>query len=151
VVPFYAAADVYVHPTFYDTFSLVVLEALASGLPVVTSRYNGAVELFTEGAEGYLLSDPTSVDELLLRLDPLFDPVVRERMGRSARRLAEKHTFRQNVDQVLSVYEEVLARGSPRGRRSASKGRFPFVCRRTGTEATQRPSQGVVRETETSS
>lgn len=151
VVPYYAAADVYVHPTFYDTFSLVVLEALASGLPVVTSRFNGAVELFTEGAEGYLLSDPTNVDELLARLAMLFDPALRARMGQSARQLAEKHTFSQNVDQVLSVYSEVLNRESPRARRSALTGQLPFVCRRTGAEATQQPSQNVVRETETSS
>ena len=40
----YFAADFLVHPTFYDPCSVVVLEALASGLPVVTSRYNGASE-----------------------------------------------------------------------------------------------------------
>jgi len=151
VVPYYAAADVYVHPTFYDTFSLVVLEALASGLPVVTSRFNGAVELFTDGAEGHLLSDPADVDELLARLEPMFDPALRAKMGQSARRLAEKHTFGQNVEQVLSVYREVLSRRSARARRSASSGKAPFVCRRRGTEIARPPSQSVVRETETSS
>ncbi len=61
-VPYYAAADVYVHPTFYDTCSLVVLEAAASGLPVITSRLNGVSELFDpvsgqgSGARGQQLS-----------------------------------------------------------------------------------------------
>ena len=45
-MPYYAAADLYVHPTFYDPCSLVVLEAAACGLPIITSRYNGAAELF---------------------------------------------------------------------------------------------------------
>ena len=49
IVPYYAAADVYVHPTIYDTCSLVVLEAAACGLPVVTTRCNGAAELFHDG------------------------------------------------------------------------------------------------------
>ena len=44
-VPFYAAADIYVQPTFYDPCSLVVLEAMAAGLPVITSRQNGVSEL----------------------------------------------------------------------------------------------------------
>ncbi len=146
VAPFYAAADVYVHPTFYDTFSLVVLEALASGLPVITSRFNGAVELFTEGVEGHVLPDPTDVDALLARLEPLFDPAVRERMGRAARRLAEKHTFSHNVDQVLAVYEEVLMR-DVRGRRHlAGAAARPFVVRRMHTPADAVPAPRTVEE-----
>ena len=47
LTPYYAAADAYVHPTFYDPCSLVLLEAAASGLPIVTTRRcNGATELF---------------------------------------------------------------------------------------------------------
>ena len=47
-LPYYAAADIYVHPTIYDTCSLVVLEAAACGLAIVTTRCNGAAELITE-------------------------------------------------------------------------------------------------------
>lgn len=131
--PYYAAADLYVHPTFYDTFSLVVLEALASGLPVVTSRFNGAVELFRDGLQGVLLADPADEDELAARLEPLFEPAARERMGRAARRLAEQHTFRQNVDNVLAVYEEAVRRDVRGRRRLAEAGRLPLVVRRIGT------------------
>jgi UDP-glucose:(heptosyl)LPS alpha-1,3-glucosyltransferase len=48
----YFAADYLVHPTFYDPCSLVVLEALACGLPVITTQYNGVSELLTPPAEG---------------------------------------------------------------------------------------------------
>jgi UDP-glucose:(heptosyl)LPS alpha-1,3-glucosyltransferase len=114
-VPFYAAADVYVHPTFHDSCSLVVLEALASGLPVITSRLNGAAELLTEGVEGYVLPDPANVDDLLARLEPLFDASARRELGRAARSLALEHTLERNVDEVLDVYEEViLSRGGRR-------------------------------------
>ena len=57
-VPYYAAADVFVLPTFYDPCSLSVSEAAASGLPSVTTRFNGAAELLTEGVDGSVISDP---------------------------------------------------------------------------------------------
>ena len=107
VVPFYAAADVYVHPAIYDTCSLVVLEALASGLPVITSRFNGAGELLTEGVQGYVLSDPTDADELLGRIESLLEGGTRDGMGEAARRLALQHTFTRHVDEMLAVYQEV--------------------------------------------
>lgn len=105
-IPLYAAADVYVQPTFYDPCSLVVLEALASGLPVVTSRFNGAGELMTPGREGYLVADPADADELMAALLPLVDRERREMFGRAARALALRHTLDHNVDEILSAYSE---------------------------------------------
>ena len=59
MVPCYAAADAYVHPTYYDPCSLVLLEAAAFGLPIVTTRsHNGAAELFREGHEILTVNDP---------------------------------------------------------------------------------------------
>ena len=130
-VPFYAAADVYVHPTFHDACSLVVLEALASGLPVITSRLNGAAELLTEGVEGYVISDPANVDELLVRLEPMFDSSRRNEMGQAARRLALEHTLERNVSEVLSVYEEVISRREAGGRRAMLPAPKPVAVRRT--------------------
>src|SRR6202000_1194572 len=54
----YFAADFLVHPTFYDPCSLVVLEALACGLPVITTRHNGASELLHPPREGFVIHDP---------------------------------------------------------------------------------------------
>lgn len=105
---FYAAADAYVQPTFYDPCSLVVLEALAAGLPVVTSRYNGAGELIREGREGSIVQDPGDADELAARLRPLLDGATRAAMGDAARQLAMEHTLERNYREVLSVYDEVL-------------------------------------------
>jgi UDP-glucose:(heptosyl)LPS alpha-1,3-glucosyltransferase len=86
-----------------------VLEALASGLPVVTSRYNGAGELMTPGVEGHLVSDPASVDELTECLRPLIDPANRDPMGMAARELALRHSLDCNCRELLAVYEEVTA------------------------------------------
>jgi len=118
-VPYYAAADLYVHPTTYDTCSLVVLEAAASGLPVVTSRLNGVAELLKHGTDALLLRDPTNVDELTGAMQTLFDDSRRAELGSAARRTALKHPLDRNVDEVLAVYEELLAsRGRKRRARS---------------------------------
>ncbi len=55
---YYAAADVLVQPTFYDPCSLAVLEALACGVPVVTTRFNGAGELIEQGETGVVVDNP---------------------------------------------------------------------------------------------
>lgn len=114
--PYYAAADAYVQPTYYDPCSLVVLEALASGLPVVTSRYNGAGELIAEGVEGSIVEDPGDVGELVDSLRPLLDSDVRDQMSLAARDLALAHSFERNCRELLAVYEEVAGR---RRRRAA--------------------------------
>ena len=69
-LPYYAAADVFVHPTWYDPCSLVTLEASSSGLPVITSRFNGASEFMTDGKEGFVLAQPADVDTLASHMMP---------------------------------------------------------------------------------
>lgn len=112
--PLYAAADVYVQPTFYDPCSLVVLEALASGLPCITSRFNGAGELMTPGSEGEIIQDPANAEELAEAIEPLVDPVFRAPMAQAARKLALEHTFQHNCDQLLNVYAELASRQQSR-------------------------------------
>lgn len=108
--PYYGAADAYVLPTFYDPCSLVVLEALACGLPVVTTRFNGAGELITPGREGYITNDPADEVELTAALEPLFDANVCEEMKPAARQLALRHTLDHNCREILAVYEEIVGR-----------------------------------------
>ena len=67
-IPYYAAADVFVHPTWYDPCSLVTLEAASCGLPVITSRYNGASELMVDGKDGFILENPADVATLASRM-----------------------------------------------------------------------------------
>lgn len=106
---YYAAADAYVLPTFYDPCSLGVLEAAASGLASVTTPFNGAGELLTEGVDGFLLDDPADDAELAVLLQRFLEPAQCRRMGDAARQLALRHTLRQNCDQIEAVYREVAA------------------------------------------
>ena len=103
----YAAADVFVHPTWYDPCSLVTLEASASGLPVVTTRFNGASEMMRDGAEGFILNDPADITQLAGRMRELLDPALRERQGAAGRALAVEHTFERQTKQFLDLYAEI--------------------------------------------
>ncbi len=107
--PCYAAADVCVHPTWYDPCSLVALEALACGLPLITTRYNGVAELMADGEEGFLLADPADVAALAEGMRRLLDPALRAKMGSAARLLAENHTLTGQTAQFLALYREVAA------------------------------------------
>lgn len=107
--PYYAAADVFVHPTWYDPCSLVTLEASASGLPVITTRFNGASELMKDGREGFLFDDPANIDALALRMGELLDPALREKMGAAGRAMALEHTFEKQTTDFIHLYKEILA------------------------------------------
>lgn len=107
--PLYAAADLYAHPTYYDPCSLVVLEALASGLPAITTRYNGVSELLTPGVDGYVLDEPTDAAGLDAALMALADSSRRAAMGRAARELALRHDFDRNGEELLAIYREAAA------------------------------------------
>ena len=109
-LPYYAAADVFVHPTWYDPCSLVTLEAAASGLPVITTRYNGASELMSDRVDGYVLDDAKDIAGLTTRMEALLDPTLREKMGAAGRALALEHTFERQTSEFLCLYEELLAR-----------------------------------------
>ena len=75
-MPYYAAADALVLPTYYDPCSLSVLEAAASGIPSATTRFNGAGELLTEGVDGFVLDDPADDRQLAQRLQELLEPAA---------------------------------------------------------------------------
>ena len=114
---YYAAADFYVHPTYYDPCSLVVLEAAACGLPLITSRYNGASELFTPGDDALLVNDPADDAELATAMRTLLNDATRNRLGAAAHRTIQQHSFNRNVDRILDIYQEILDRrdGLPHG------------------------------------
>lgn len=106
----YFAADFLVHPTFYDPCSLVVLEALACGLPVVTTRYNGASELMSPPREGYVVDDPHDHGQLAWCMTQLHDAPRRSACAQAARRAAAQWTFEHHYQQLVQVFREAAAR-----------------------------------------
>lgn len=112
----YAAADVYVQPAWYEPFGLVVLEALACGVPVIASRFTGAAELMSDGREGHVIDTPADTATLAERMLDLFDAGRRQRMGQHARILAERHTQQHHFKAMMNVFE-LAARESAEARR----------------------------------
>jgi UDP-glucose:(heptosyl)LPS alpha-1,3-glucosyltransferase len=104
------ASDFLVHPTFYDPCSLVVLEALACGLPVITSRFNGASELLNPPEDGLVLDDPHDAPALARAIERLCDPRVRSECSQAARLAAARWTFEDHYRAVLGVLEEAARR-----------------------------------------
>ncbi|QDU59826.1 Lipopolysaccharide core biosynthesis protein RfaG [Planctomycetes bacterium Pan216] len=109
-LPYYQAADVYVQPTYYDPCSLVVLEALACGLPVVTTRHNGAGELMEPGVSGAVIETPTDVRGLAEAMDSFHEEEVRRVASVAARCNALENTIDHNAERLLSLYGDVAGR-----------------------------------------
>ncbi len=109
---FLHAADVLVHPTFYDPCSRVVLEALASGIPPITTRYDGAADFIEEGVHGFVLNEPFDVRTMAEHLGRLVDPKVRRRIGAAAGALADVVSMRRHADEVIGHYQTEVSRAS---------------------------------------
>jgi UDP-glucose:(heptosyl)LPS alpha-1,3-glucosyltransferase len=107
VADLYAAADAFILPSLYDPFSNACLEAMAAGLPVITSRANGTSELIDDGQEGLVLDDPTDPGAIAKAILAVGDPAVRERMGGAARRRCEAHPFDVHLDRLVALIEGV--------------------------------------------
>jgi UDP-glucose:(heptosyl)LPS alpha-1,3-glucosyltransferase len=99
----YFASDFLVHPTFYDPCSLVVLEALACSLPIITSRANGASELLHPLQEGYVIDDPHDHVHLAWCMGQLLDPARRSACAEAARQTATRWTFEHHYQALLRV------------------------------------------------
>ncbi|HLL90443.1 MAG TPA: glycosyltransferase family 4 protein [Tepidisphaeraceae bacterium] len=113
VVLFYAAADFFVLPTKHDPCSLVVLEALAMGLPVISTRFNGACEVVADGVHGFVLDDPNDLDALAGAMRKLMDPELRAQMREACLALRPRLSYETHLDDLTRVYERVQATRGP--------------------------------------
>ena len=102
---FYAAADVLVLPSLYDPFPNVCLEAMATGIPVVTTRVTGVSEILEQGRDGIVIERGTDVEALAGALRTLADAGRRREMGAAARATAEAYNVEKFVEANLALYE----------------------------------------------
>ena len=103
----YFAADFLVHPTFYDPCSLVVLEALACGLPAITTRYNGASELLSPPNDGLVIDDPHDAPSLAAAMNRMLDGGYRATASQAARQAAGRWTFEDHYRALVDAFREV--------------------------------------------
>ena len=102
----YRQAHALVHPTFYDACSLTTMESMASGLPTVTTRWNGASALIGLD-EGYVIEGPEDIEALTDAIRNLFNEEKRIVMGKKARLKLEEYTIVRNVDLMENIFQEV--------------------------------------------
>ena len=104
----YAASDVFLLPSRYETFSLVTFEAAASGLPVLAAPVSGVRELIDDGRNGYLIAPDG--EQIAARLRELArDPGGRERLGRAARASALAFSTERMVQAHHDLYMRLAA------------------------------------------
>lgn len=103
----YAAADAFVLPTLYDPFSNACLEALAAGLPVLTTASNGFSEILQPGVEGEIVEDPTDSAALARAMEAWSDPSRRAAIRPRLLELGSRFTIEANVRNTLAAMGQV--------------------------------------------
>lgn len=106
----FAAADLFAHLSWHDAFGFVTLEAMAAGVPVITTPYVGAAEVVEDGVAG-LIVDPRDDDAVATALLRLLDPGLRQRMGDAAVAVGRRHSEEANFQRVMEVFRTAAVRG----------------------------------------
>jgi UDP-glucose:(heptosyl)LPS alpha-1,3-glucosyltransferase len=107
----YAAADIFLLPTLYDPFANVTLEAMAAGLPVITTRQNGAQMVIDSGKNGFLIHQLENISELSAYLMALSDAELRKNVGDAARKTAQKMSAEAHQKQTLEIILQATKEG----------------------------------------
>jgi glycosyltransferase involved in cell wall biosynthesis len=106
----FASADAFVFPSTTETLGIAMIEALASGLPVLAARAGAAGEVVDDGETG-LLYDPTSEASLVSAVEKLVsDDGLRALMGKGARKAAERRDWRSSTRTLRGYYETAIGR-----------------------------------------
>lgn len=114
---YFASADVFCAPsTGQESFGIVLLEAMAAGLPIVASDIHGYKNVVSRNVEGYLVEprNPRAIAAALYKLAG--DPELRSRMGEAGHAKATEYTWENVTQQLVSFYREVRERALAEGR-----------------------------------
>lgn len=105
----FGAADLFAFPTYYEPFGMVITEAMASGLPVITSRRAGASEMITDGVSGVLLDQPGDAGELADKIGLLAqNERLRTDMETRARPAVSGYSWADVTEDTLRLYHKIL-------------------------------------------
>ncbi len=108
---YYAAADVVVMPSMYESFGLVALEAMACGTPVVASRVGGLRSTVQDGRTGFLVGGRTP-EQFAAAIEPILrDPTLRASMSAAAVEVAQSFSWAGAADRTLRLYGELVQAG----------------------------------------
>ncbi|HPV29451.1 MAG TPA: glycosyltransferase family 4 protein [Deltaproteobacteria bacterium] len=106
VEKYYLAADLFLFPTIYEPFSNACMEAMAAGLPIVTSRVNGVSEIVAEGTNGYIVEDPLNADEIRNQAEKAMSLSPESVMSYN-RNYLTRFSWEDHTRQILEIYLDV--------------------------------------------
>lgn len=104
---YYAACDVLIIPTYYDSWSLVVVEAMACGLSAITTVCAGAAGIITNGKDGYVVSHPPVQEDLVKVMKKLTSKEKLKKMSAEASLTARQYTTEKNRQEMMKVFDEL--------------------------------------------
>ncbi len=109
----FASSDIFIFPSAMETFGLVLIEAMAAGLPVVTSRVGGVDDMVRAGVNGYVFNsgDVRGMIDGVRAI--LVDPSKRTVMGRNARLFAETQSWPAMMDELITCYDDLISGRAP--------------------------------------
>gem|GEM_PF-416478 len=147
---YYRQAAAFVLPSLADAYGLVVLEAMACGLPVIVTENCGSKEAVRAGVDGFIvpIRDPAAIRQALLRLKD--DPAMRVQMGAAAAKRAREFTWERYGDNLMEAYAEILRNRETGGADPVSSDETPVAPdwrRRVQISITTRNRWPVLRET----
>jgi len=109
LIRMYLASDLYIMLSKFDTFGMVVLEAMAAGVPVIISGNVGAKDLVRENKNGFVIHNTSDTDDIAAKIALLLDENIRRPMAAAAYQTASQNTWDSVAAKYQSIYEDILA------------------------------------------
>jgi len=105
---YFLASDFFVLMSHMDSFGIVVLEAMVSGLPVLISDTVGAKDVIDQGGNGYIIENDNYMQAMDTALEAMMQPTLRRKYGSAARKVALQYDWKQIAEQVADLYRKWL-------------------------------------------
>ncbi len=116
IVTFLKESSIYVHSALYEPFGLVIVEAMAAGLPVVSLDGKGNRDIISDNENGFLI-EQGGIDTFVQRIKDLIkDKQLYNRIARNGQESAKKYNIRNYTDQLIQIYQPALRRSSMGGK-----------------------------------
>jgi UDP-glucose:(heptosyl)LPS alpha-1,3-glucosyltransferase len=104
---FYSASDIFILPSVYEVFSSACLEAMACGLPIVTTKINGASEVIEAGRNGYVVETPWDIDALCRAIKNSLD-LNRDRISEVNKDILADFSWEKHLEEMIAVYDSLV-------------------------------------------
>ncbi|HDK25527.1 MAG TPA: glycosyltransferase family 4 protein [Candidatus Atribacteria bacterium] len=106
---YYKIAYLFTIASTTETFGIVIIEALASGIPVLAVKAPGAVDILTDGLDGLLVDNDNDIEKFANALDKIIrEPELRERLSQGALKTSERYSIDIVSERMLNLYREVM-------------------------------------------